>query len=637
MFATVGNAESRLGPSEGSGREQGEADSMTRLLMSLLCIGRVLGVVGIASAQQDPVRSQAAVGCMSPPTIAGCISALTDLGCDPGSPPSCRSGITAADCRGAVPVTCVAGPVLATGCLRMQVFTYSASGTGGTDSCTETFVWRAGTSLPVITLTPAKDLPCNPSTAQIADAFGTATVTGLCGGDLAAFGSVGPEQSTGRERSVTKSWTVRDSCGRTATATQTVRFKRDTVPPVITRPADVLVQGQGKRRAAASLGTATATDNGGPVKITNDAPRSPNGSLAPFPVGTTIVTWTATDACGNTATCLQKVTVLGLLRAVAYFDANGNGRQDLPVATTGESGVPGVKLGLTNGASSADGSGTAVFNVAPGAHSVSVTVPTGWINTTETFARLTVDSTNYSVTATLGLLFLCKPSRGLPPTFWAGASGANVLNANPGWPTLLNGLTCLRNADGSLHTFTDLDDLRVWLSSVTPVNMAYLLSVHLAANVLSSSYNGLGGTVFVSGGTKTRSQVCIVPYVSVPQPELGTCGSPLLTLATFGTPSACGCGPSHDGKVTIGELQLKAACLLAAFPTTVAASKERTYQECVKALLDMIDHNGKVSRSDAYPCGGVHVAVPTGNCPSPVTPSVTGNGKDGIPRGRPPG
>jgi hypothetical protein len=37
--------------------------------------------------------------------------------------------------------------------------------------------------------------------------------------------------------------------------------------------------------------------------VTNDAP-------AAFPIGVTLVTWAATDAAGNTSTCIESVTVV---------------------------------------------------------------------------------------------------------------------------------------------------------------------------------------------------------------------------------------------------------------------------------------------------------------------------------------
>src|SRR5207247_1403253 len=46
----------------------------------------------------------------------------------------------------------------------------------------------------------------------------------------------------------------------------------------------------------------TASDNCGAVTVTSNAP-------AQFPTGTNLVTWTATDSSGNTASCQQRVIV----------------------------------------------------------------------------------------------------------------------------------------------------------------------------------------------------------------------------------------------------------------------------------------------------------------------------------------
>ncbi len=76
----------------------------------------------------------------------------------------------------------------------------------------------------------------------------------------------------------------------------------DTTPPRITAPADIIRTVTSKTPAAVTLGTPTASDNSGTApKVTNNAPPA-------FPVGrTTTVTWTATDAAGNTATDTQRV------------------------------------------------------------------------------------------------------------------------------------------------------------------------------------------------------------------------------------------------------------------------------------------------------------------------------------------
>ena len=71
-------------------------------------------------------------------------------------------------------------------------------------------------------------------------------------------------------------------------------------PPPITVPAEPGVAG--RRREALTLGEPTATDACPDVVVTNDAPEM-------FPIGTTLVTWTATDASGNKARATQAVTV----------------------------------------------------------------------------------------------------------------------------------------------------------------------------------------------------------------------------------------------------------------------------------------------------------------------------------------
>jgi hypothetical protein len=99
----------------------------------------------------------------------------------------------------------------------------------------------------------------------------------------------------------TVTWTATDEAGNTASATQNV-VVQDTTPPVITAPAAVTADSATGQPIAVAIGSATATDAFTPVSITSDAP-------AMFPIGNTTVTWTATDANGNTSTATQLVTV----------------------------------------------------------------------------------------------------------------------------------------------------------------------------------------------------------------------------------------------------------------------------------------------------------------------------------------
>jgi hypothetical protein len=105
-------------------------------------------------------------------------------------------------------------------------------------------------------------------------------------------------------------WVATDDAGNQTTATQLVIVIDDTAPtlscpPDLTRTPNqgaVFVPADGG--GASNLGTASATDNcDNDVTITSNAPSS-------FPLGTTVVEWTATDDSGNSAGCTQIVTVV---------------------------------------------------------------------------------------------------------------------------------------------------------------------------------------------------------------------------------------------------------------------------------------------------------------------------------------
>jgi len=104
-------------------------------------------------------------------------------------------------------------------------------------------------------------------------------------------------------------FTATDAAGNTASSTQTITVT-DPTPPTIAAPANVTAYTGASATSCSTtvsdavLGAATASDNCGGVTVT----RSPAGNT--FPVGDTTVTWTATDAAGNTATATQTVTVV---------------------------------------------------------------------------------------------------------------------------------------------------------------------------------------------------------------------------------------------------------------------------------------------------------------------------------------
>ncbi|PHK04884.1 hypothetical protein VF10_38045, partial [Nostoc linckia z13] len=101
----------------------------------------------------------------------------------------------------------------------------------------------------------------------------------------------------------TVTWSATDEEDNVGTATQTVTVI-DNQPPVITAPPAITTVGnQNCQYVGLELGEPVVTDNCTGFTITNNAP-------AAFPLGTTIVTWTVTDAGGNTGTATQQVTII---------------------------------------------------------------------------------------------------------------------------------------------------------------------------------------------------------------------------------------------------------------------------------------------------------------------------------------
>ncbi|TDH26761.1 HYR domain-containing protein [Segetibacter sp. 3557_3] len=103
-----------------------------------------------------------------------------------------------------------------------------------------------------------------------------------------------------------------------------VKGSVDNAPPTITAPADITVGNDAGVCSAtiASLGTPKAADDCGLQSVTNDYPSTS------FPVGTTTVTWTATDKTGKTASAIQLVIVKDIEDPVITCPFKGNINRD---------------------------------------------------------------------------------------------------------------------------------------------------------------------------------------------------------------------------------------------------------------------------------------------------------------------
>jgi hypothetical protein len=166
----------------------------------------------------------------------------------------------------------------------------------------------------------------------------------------------------------------------------------DTVAPTITAPANVTVgTGAGAVSCGAivsdgQLGTATADDNSGSVNVSRDG--VPSGNV--FPVGTTTVTYTATDAAGNSASATQTVTVID--DTAPALTAPG----PTTVATlSGTAAIPDVVAG----AISSDNCGAVTVTQSPlagtvvglGTHTITLTATDSAGNTTTATTTFTVN------------------------------------------------------------------------------------------------------------------------------------------------------------------------------------------------------------------------------------------------------
>lgn len=102
---------------------------------------------------------------------------------------------------------------------------------------------------------------------------------------------------------ITRIWSAVDACGNGVTATQVITVV-DTTAPVIVCPANYTVNCDNGSSDPEFAGEATATDDCSDVTITYEDGVVPEECPATFER-----VWTATDACGNTASCTQLITI----------------------------------------------------------------------------------------------------------------------------------------------------------------------------------------------------------------------------------------------------------------------------------------------------------------------------------------
>jgi hypothetical protein len=170
---------------------------------------------------------------------------------------------------------------------------------GNSASALQTITVR-DTTRPTITAPASLVLECPADTTT--NSTGLPTVSDTCSSVAVAYSDV-VSNTCGSSRVITRTWTAIDACGNSASAIQTIKVQ-DTTRPSITAPANLVLECPANT-STNNTGVATATDTCSAVVITySDVVSNTCG-------GTRIVarTWVATDACGNSASALQMLTV----------------------------------------------------------------------------------------------------------------------------------------------------------------------------------------------------------------------------------------------------------------------------------------------------------------------------------------
>jgi len=251
--------------------------------------------------------------------IAPTFSAIPSMAfymCSAVVPAASSTSVTATDnCSGAVTIS-VADLVLAGACANSYsiIRTYTATDLSGNSATASQTIIVNDNIAPVITGTP---IPASYSCASDVPAASVASITATDNCSDAVTVTLNEVISTGtcaNKYTITRTWTATDVCGNASTASQTITVN-DNIPPTITAcPSNQTFCSLST--GIYTIPTISATDNcTGTLTysfaITGSTNRTGIGSDASgtFNIGTSTITWSVTDACGNTSNCNTLVTI----------------------------------------------------------------------------------------------------------------------------------------------------------------------------------------------------------------------------------------------------------------------------------------------------------------------------------------
>ncbi len=221
------------------------------------------------------------------------------------------SGASASDLCGSATIsndfTGLSDDCGATGSGTVTFTTVDNCGNQSTCSATITVV---DTTAPDITCPGNLTVECDGggNTAELNAWLASASASDVCGSVTLGNDFAGLSDDCGPTGSATATFTAVDNCGNESTCSATITVV-DTTAPVITCPADATVT-CGEPTDPGATGSATAADICDPAAGISFSDVVTPTSCPGDPVRETITrTWTATDVCGNSSSCVQTITV----------------------------------------------------------------------------------------------------------------------------------------------------------------------------------------------------------------------------------------------------------------------------------------------------------------------------------------
>ncbi len=296
--------------------------------------------------------------------------------------------------------------------------------------------------------------------------------------------------------------------------------------------------------------------------------------------GTITRTWTASDACGNTTSRDQTITIVDTTAPVLSGGLGGSsscGTYSFAPVTISDCD-PNAKLNPYT------------ETVVPDKDHPGGFIVTRCWTATDSCGNTT--SPDYCQSVVVAPCF-CQGKGGLTLGFWSNKNGKAKLQPNdPVWRALLNNLNLVNatGADfviGSLPgtTFTTaFNALNAWLLNATANNMAYMLSAQLTATTLDVNYNGLADNT-----------VLFIPKT------LTVNGANAVAVLTLNGTVGLSKDIDGNGYITINALMAAADKELGLHKVTINAGQFRTYQDVLKTLLDKVNNNQLLFVSSA-PC-----------------------------------